>query len=278
MKHIVSYSGGMGSFSEAKMCVDRYGKENTVLVFADTKMEDIDLYRFLKETVDFLGCELITLKDGRDVWELFEDEKFVGNSRVDVCSKVLKRELINKYIMQKYGYKSKKLTGKRTPTGRQQYKSVWLPQQEVQIHLGIDATEEHRLQRVQERMKPWQYRSILVEEGRIVYKDYSEQFGIERPRLYTLGFSHNNCGGFCVKAGLGHFKILWEVLPERYLEHERKEQNLKEKYGTLPFLSKQINGKRTYLYMKEYREQFLQEGKAEEDNYDIGGCACALPV
>ena len=42
MKHIVSFSGGMGSFAEAKSCVDKFGKENVLLVFADTLMEDED--------------------------------------------------------------------------------------------------------------------------------------------------------------------------------------------------------------------------------------------
>lgn len=61
MKHIVSFSGGMGSFAEAKSCVDKFGKENVILVFADTLMEDEDLYRFKDECVAFLGCELVTL-------------------------------------------------------------------------------------------------------------------------------------------------------------------------------------------------------------------------
>jgi hypothetical protein len=48
----------MGSFAEAKSCVDKYGKENVLLLFSDTLMEDEDLYRFLMETVAFLDCEL----------------------------------------------------------------------------------------------------------------------------------------------------------------------------------------------------------------------------
>lgn len=278
MLHLVSFSGGMGSFAEARSCVDKYGKDNVKLIFADTKMEDEDLYRFLIETSQFLGSELVTLKDGRDVWELFEDNKFVGNSRVDICSRVLKRELINGYILKKYGKKVKQLTGKLTKTGRKQFQSIYVPDVAVEIHLGIDASESHRLKRAQERMKPWIYRSTLVEEGRIVYKDYSEKYGIAIPRLYREGFSHNNCGGFCVKAGLGHFKILYEKLPERYLEHEKKENNLRYKYGTLPFLSKTEGGIKKRLYMQDYREQYLEKGLAEQDTYDIGGCSCALPI
>jgi 3'-phosphoadenosine 5'-phosphosulfate sulfotransferase (PAPS reductase)/FAD synthetase len=90
IKHVVSFSGGMGSFAEAKSCVDQFGKNNVTLLFSDTMMEDEDLYRFKDECVKFLKCELITLSDGRTPFEVFKDEKFMGNSRVDPCSKILK--------------------------------------------------------------------------------------------------------------------------------------------------------------------------------------------
>jgi hypothetical protein len=146
-----------------------------------------------------------------------------------------------------------------------------------EVHVGIDFSEHHRLTRVQQYMAPSVYRSTLVEDGRIISKDFSEQFGIKRPRLYTLGFSHNNCGGFCVKAGLGHFKTLHEALPERYMWHEEKEQELLA-LGYKPFLRKRQDNTTRYISMREYRKEFLETGKAEEDKFDIGGCACALPI
>ena len=88
MKQIVSYSGGLGSFMAAHLTVAKHGKENTLLVFTDTKTEDEDLYRFLNQTSDALGCEFITLADGRNIWEVFTDVRFQGNSRIDPCSKI----------------------------------------------------------------------------------------------------------------------------------------------------------------------------------------------
>ena len=32
MKHVVNFSGGMGSFAEAKSCVDKFGKENDTML------------------------------------------------------------------------------------------------------------------------------------------------------------------------------------------------------------------------------------------------------
>ena len=51
---------------------------------------------------------------------------------------------------------------------------------------------------------------------------------IDIPRLYKEGFKHNNCGGFCVKAGMGQFAHLYKVNPRRYLEYENKEQEFRE--------------------------------------------------
>ena len=254
MKHIVSFSGGMGSFAEAKACVDKFGKENVLLVFADTLMEDNDLYRFKDECVEFLGCELVTLTEGRTPFEIFKDVKFMGNSMVDPCSKLLKRELLKKWFKKNY------------------------QPQEAQMHLGIDYSEEHRLVGVQTRMKPYVYRSTLIEDGRIINKDYSEQFGIKRPRLYNWKLGHNNCGGFCIKAGLGHYKALFEANPERYAEFEAKEADVYESLGAVyPFLKKTEDKVLKRLTLKEYREQYLELNKVSvEDAQEYGGCGCAI--
>jgi hypothetical protein len=254
MKHIISFSGGMGSFAEAKSCVDKYGKENVTLLFADTLMEDEDLYRFKNECVAFLDCDLVTLTNGKTPFEIFKQEKFMGNSMVDPCSKILKREPLIKWFTAKFAV------------------------DEAQMHLGIDYSESHRLDSVQKRMLPYIYRSTLVEEGRIISKDYSEQFGIKRPRLYDWKLGHNNCGGFCIKAGLGHYKALYEANPERYREFESKEQEVYDVIdATYPFLKKTENKVLRRLTLKQYREEFLTQGKVTAlESQEYGGCGCAI--
>ena len=254
MKHVVSFSGGMGSFAEAKSCVDKFGKDNVILLFADTLMEDEDLYRFKDECVAFLGCELVTLTDGRTPFEVFKDVKFMGNSRADPCSKLLKREPLIKWFTNTFSV------------------------DEAHMHLGIDYSEEHRLLGVQKRMTPYVYRSTLIEEGKIIPKDYSEQFGIKRPRLYDWKMGHNNCGGFCIKAGLGHYKALYEASPERYKEFETKEADVYKHIGTVyPFLKKTENKVLKRLTLKQYREQYLETGNVtQEESFEFGGCGCAI--
>lgn len=254
IKHIVSFSGGMGSFAEAKAVCDTYGIENTRLVFADTLMEDEDLYRFMKETVAFLGCELQVLADGRTPFQVFKDEKFMGNSRVDPCSKILKIDLLNK-----------------------SFQAEFRPN-EVEVHLGIDYSEQHRLVGVQTRMLPYVYRSLLVENGVIVPKNYSERFGIKPPRLYSWGLGHNNCGGFCVKAGLGHYKALYTANKERYIQFEQEEQAVYDSIGkTFPFIAKTSKSVKEYITLKQYRERYLEtDSVTDSEAQEFGGCGCAI--
>ena len=69
--HIVMFSGGLGSFAAAKRVVDKRGPDAVLLLFADTLMEDEDLYRFMQEGAEYLGARLLILKEGRDPWRVF---------------------------------------------------------------------------------------------------------------------------------------------------------------------------------------------------------------
>lgn len=254
MKHVVSFSGGMGSFAEAHACVTKFGRENTLLLFADTNIEDEDLYRFKDETVAFLGCELVTLNNGQTPFDVFKEAKLMGNTRVDPCSERIKRIPLNAWLTTNF-----------TPD-------------EAQMHLGIDYTEGHRLVNVRARMAPYVYRSTLVEDERIIPKTYSAQFGIKPPRLYDWKLGHNNCGGFCVKAGLGHYKALYSAAPERYAQIEAQELDVYASIGkTHPFLRKKIDGVVTYITLRQYRQEYLDRaGISAEEATEYGGCGCAI--
>ena len=45
MKHVVMFSSGIGSWGAGKRVAAKHGKENTILLFMDTKIEDEDNYR-----------------------------------------------------------------------------------------------------------------------------------------------------------------------------------------------------------------------------------------
>lgn len=258
MKHIVSFSGGLGSAITADMVCKKYGKDNVTMLFADTLVEDEDLYTFNRDVVELLGCDFVTICEGRTPWQVFNDVKYIGNTRVDPCSKVLKRDFIRKYITNNY------------------------KPEDCIIWVGIDCTEEHRLSPVVQRNKPFSYRSILIENDIFLTNEYKFKWltdnNITAPRMYSMGFAHHNCGGFCVKAGLGQFKKLWEMLPDVYADNEREEQlAIKKNPNLRHFLRKTINGKLTYISMRDYRINYLEKNLVSEDeNNEFGGCGCAL--
>ncbi len=258
MKHIVNFSGGIGSWAAAKRVVERHGKENTVLLFADTMMEDEDTYRFLYEAAANVGVPLTRIADGRTPWEVFFDEKFLGNSRIDPCSKILKRQLLDRW-----------------------HKENGTPEMSI-VYLGIDWTEIHRLHRLQEYPSEWKYEAPMCDPPYIDKEQMikmAEDQGIKEQRLYKLGFPHANCGGFCIKAGHAHFINLLKTMPDRYAFHEGKEQELRAYLGKNVSILKDRSGgnkKGRPMTLKELRERY--EAKDEGlDKDEWGGCGCALP-
>jgi len=253
ISHVVMFSSGIGSWAAGKRVADSYGPENTKLLFCDTKIEDEDNYRFLKDAAENIGSRLVTISDGRDVFQVFKDVRFMGNSRVDPCSRILKRELADKWIEANY-----------TPST-------------VVVHVGIDWTEEHRYTRMAERKLPWIYKAPLCDPPYMMKSDFlswAQSEGLRPPRMYDFGFQHANCGGFCIKAGQAQFKKLWETWPDRYLEMERREEDVYAHIGSRhPFLRITEDGNRRYISLREFREQFLS-GPKQCDLLDWGGCGC----
>jgi hypothetical protein len=251
-KHIVSFSGGAASFAAAHLAVESYGKENVLLVFCDTMIEDPDLYRFIEEGAAALGCELIKLQDGRDPWQVFKDRKCQGNTRMAHCTVELKGKVFAKWLT-----------------------STFTPEQCV-LHFGFDWTESHRLVEAQKNWAPYICSAVLCDPpyySRQQVFQMVDDYDIELPRLYGLDFAHNNCGGFCVKAGQAHYANLLAKLPEVYAHHEAKQEQLMIELPTArPFLRLVRNKVTNYLTLRQYREHLQSGGEFAE--FEVGGCGC----
>lgn len=240
--------------------IERHGKDDVELLFADTQIEDPDAYRFLDDAEKQLGVPLHRIADGRDPWEVFVDVKFIGNSRVDPCSKILKRQLMDAWVAEK----SKSF--------------------DVVLVFGLDWSERTRVDRHRARTAE---RGLVCEypmnETPYMTKpeilDWMRSSGIEPPRLYGLGFGHNNCSGFCIKMGLGQARHLLFTLPDVYLRNEAKEAEAMEKIGPTarPFLRIRKGGKTKGITMRRFRELLEKQPLMFED-YAIGGCGggCAI--
>ena len=89
-----------------------------------------------------------------------------------------------------------------------------------------------------------------------------------------MGFEHNNCGGFCVKAGQAQFERLLKMMPERYAYHEAKEQELREYLDKdVAIMRDRSGGKSRPLTMREFRER-LEADPTLFDPSEWGSCSC----
>jgi len=253
MKHIVLFSGGLGSYFTTKRIIESgVDREDIILLFTDTTNEDEDLYRFMDDAEIALGIKVTKLFDGRDIWQVFKDERFLGNSRIDPCSRILKRQISKKFI------------------------SKFNPKQIV-VYFGYDWTEMNRFEKAQKAWLPYRIESPMCEKPYIdrdeMYRILVEEDGIELPRLYRMGFAHNNCGGGCVKAGIGHFTKLLDEFPERFNLWENNEQEVRDFIGKdvsmLKRIRKGIINNFTLAQLREERESITQQ-----ELFDIGGCGC----
>lgn len=215
MKHVIFTSGGIASWYTGKLVAEKVGVANCIFLFNDTRSEDRDLYRFLVESVAALAgrdcrdlvqqCrslpesieegfttavaaiqaaaaialpELVWLADGRNLWQLFDAARFIGNTRVDVCSKMLKRQQGDRW-----------LRANCDPL-------------ETTLYFGIDHSEKDRFYGtdkkpgIRKRLLPFQAEAPLCEPPYLSKCDLlkaAEMDGLDPPRLYDEGFAHNNC-------------------------------------------------------------------------------------
>ena len=210
MKHIVSVSGGVGSYFTLKRVLEKNNNEDVIAVFMDTLAEDGDLYRFLDDIEQKLGIKIIRLCVGKTPLELAFERKFLWNSRIARCSIELKSKPFREWLQENY------------------------KPNECVLYLGIDWTETHRKDAIIRNYKPYEVEFPMCEKpflDKNEMVDLLKEEGIEIPRLYKLGFAHNNCKGCCVKAGIGQYRNM--LLKDRitYLEMENKEEAFRQKYG-----------------------------------------------
>ena len=254
MHYIVSYSGGAASWAAARLTRDRIMEEQDTmtLLFADTLVEDEDTYRFLAEGAENLGVPVTRIADGRTPFEVFRDVRYLGSARVDPCSRVLKREPLDRWV------RAAAADGPITGV------------------IGLDWTEMHRFERFAERMEHPVIAPLI--DFQLDKDDVHRMVaaaGLRLQALYNLGFGHANCGGACVKAGISSWTHLYRMLPERYQEAERQEESLRTMLGDVSILRDRRGGTTTPLPLSALRERIEQQPTLIPTD-EWGGCGCAV--
>lgn len=315
------FSGGLGSWMTAKRVADQHGTDDLVLLFADVKGdstsphsgEDEDTYRFIIEaaanaldvalpsempTADWLTARhlvdagyvpgLIRVGDaqGRDIWQIFRDDRFLGNSRLANCSKYGKQKPCRDWLDANCDPADTVLyvgldwsEPHRIPANRLGYAHAFdRPCVDIKACLpfangvpGAVPCKRHLGERAW-RVEFPMTKAPLLDKAQMMALCEAE--GIEVPRLYRAGFPHNNCGGGCVRAGQAQFELLLREHPERYRYWEAREQELRDHLDSdVSILRDRTGGTSRPMTLRAFREGI--EAQADLfDPLDFGGCGC----
>lgn len=252
-RHVVMWSGGITSWATARHVIAEHGTAGVTLLFADTLIEDEDLYAFNDAASKQLGIPITRVADGRDPWQVFEDKRWLGNTRIAQCSHALKQEPCRAWLAE------------HTDPA------------DTALYVGIDWTETHRLPAIVQGWAPWTVSAPLTlppyrDKGQLLNE--AQAAGLPLPRLYRLGFAHNNCGGGCVKGGQTQWARLLRIFPDRYARAEAAEVKMRALLGKdVSILRDRTGGTTKPLTLAALRKR-IEEQPEQLDLFDEGGCGC----
>jgi hypothetical protein len=230
MKVIVGFSGGVSSAWCAGWALRMFKKEDVVFLFHDTKEEDPDTYRFIKQMAAKLDHPVTERSDGRSVTEIFDDENAIANNRMAFCSRILKAEQRDRYFKEVRETEPCKHCGSLYSAHTK--KSQTCPagyQAELFNILGFSAVEWQRVQRASARAEADGYvsRFPMIEDKitKQAAADWCLELGVRPPLMYTWS-EHANCVG-CVRGG----KAYWLAVAENAPEIFEQRAALEERFG-----------------------------------------------
>jgi len=186
------FSGGVTLAVACKLTIDKYGKENCRCIFIDTKNEDDDSYRFLKDCQLWYGVKIETITNMsydniQEVWEKFLGMNFAHGA---ICSSELKRAVriefqkTNQFSHQVFGFDTSE------PRRALAMKANYPDTKPIFPLLESNLTKENCV-------------------------SYLQDNGIRIPDAYRYGFRNNNCFKTgCVQGGIGY----WQKMKRDFLD------------------------------------------------------------
>lgn len=247
MMHVPQVSSGAASAYVWHLMLEQFGPDNVTGLFADVNGEDADNYRFLAEVHFALGMpRLVKLTNNGDtIWDVFKREKFLGNTRVSMCSRILKFEACRDW-----------LNANTDPA-------------DTLLYLGIDWTERKRFDGYEDKYGKWHpgqkerwaaegYEAIAPMVDRTLDAEHVlawlSGIGIEPPLLTRMGWNHANCMGGCVRSGAKQFKELLAKRPEAFAWWEANEASTRAVVGDYAVLRDRRGGTTKPLPLSAIRE------------------------
>lgn len=274
MIHLVNVSGGNASAVCLFRVIERFGADNVIARFADTKSESLDTYRFIDDVERAAGVPILRLADGRTKWDVFHEKAMLTAPKEQgggcMASWELKRKMLEAHSAK-----------------------VASPESCV-IYIGFSKQELDRVGRLVVAAcrqafaggaTPWRYDFPLVWpealDSRCDIENEVRRHGITPCDVYDAGYSHNNCNRACILAGNKQWTGLLKDDPVLFAQEEEEEQKflamLREKgRKEHTILTDRRGGERKNLSLKQLREEVEAGIRHHDDSWRETSCSCML--
>lgn len=255
---IIGFSGGVTSAECAVLALQEYPRDEIVLLWHDTKKEDSDTLRFLRESAAWIGLPITERSDGRSVEEVELDEGALANNRMAFCSRILKAEQFEKYLHE--------LTADGVT--------------EIIKFVGFTYGEYQRIQRhtMIAQRDGFKIRFPLVEkmiDKQTCYDNWVAR-GILPPRMYEWS-DHANCIN-CRRGGKAYIIASAQHHPKEFAELVAHEQRPEFQGHTIfkegPLVQILESGLKRKVNRREKISTIVPRQSEYRASIDIGPCEC----
>lgn len=202
MRIVSWFSCGAASAVATKLAlVENRGRLPFVVARCVVAEEHPDNDRFAKDCERWFGVPIINLineKYNGSIYEVFNKTSYISGVKGAPCTRLLKKEVRTNFEL---------------PTDKHMF--------------GYCADEEPRWDRFLDANNI-DARSPLIEQG-ITHADcllLLKKAGIRVPKMYELGYKHNNCIGCCKATGPGYWNKIKKDFPEMFTRMDIESRRL----------------------------------------------------
>lgn len=195
-------SAGVSSFAAGYLVRDTVDE----FIYIDIADQHPDSLRFIKDCEKALGKTIQILKseEYKSVEDCIRTYGRVGNLKTGFypCTNWLKKRVRKKWEYEHQGF---------------DITYVW----------GMDLNEKKRADNLIESMPDFRHEFPLIDRqlAKADAHGICASLGIERPAMYDLGYSNNNCIG-CVKGGKGYWNKIRRDFPKVFADRAKMEREI----------------------------------------------------
>ena len=200
--HISWFSGGVSSAVATKLAIPHLDK----IIYIDIEDQHPDTIRFVKDCEKWFGRQIeIVQSPYKNVQNAVfgaGGSGYVNGPAGAACTRILKRRVRKEWELD--------------------YEKI-----PITYYWGLDFKEAKRVERIRQTNPNQIHIFPLVD--REVTKEKAHQIlkasGINRPKMYDLGYLNNNCVG-CVKGGMGYWNKIRVDFPEVFTARAKMERKV----------------------------------------------------